>query len=100
MGSTFLAAICTEASVTSAGMLCRTLPSNLALCVNTDFEYVKARDPATGKVYIVAESRLAAVPGAVPKPKKDKGKKGGKGGDAKESEAAEPKGWEVRESSC
>ncbi|BDA43238.1 Isoleucine-tRNA ligase, cytoplasmic [Coccomyxa sp. Obi] len=72
-----------------------TLPSNLALCVNPDFEYVRARDPATGKVYIVAESRLAAVPGAVPKPKKDKGKKGGKGGDAKESEAAEPKGWEV-----
>lgn len=32
------------------------------------------RDPATGKVYIVAESRLSEIPGAVPK--KGKGKKG------------------------
>lgn len=75
--------------------MCRTLPSNLALCVNPSFEYVRARNPATGKVYIVAESRLAAVPGAVPKPKKEKGKKGAKGGDAAEAGAAEPKGWEV-----
>lgn len=76
--------------------MCRTLPSNLALCVNPAFEYVRVRNPATGKVYIVAESRLSAVPGAMPKPKKEKGKKGGKGGDAKEADAAEPKGWEVR----
>eukprot|EP00887_Chlorella_sp_A99_P005236 scaffold1.g5236.t1 len=61
-----------------------TLPSNLALCVNPEFTYVKARDPATGKVYIVAESRLAEIPGAVPK-----AKKGGKG-----KEAA-PKGFEA-----
>ncbi|GAB4817754.1 hypothetical protein N2152v2_004800 [Parachlorella kessleri] len=51
-----------------------TLPSNLALCVNAEFEYVKARDPATGKVYIVAGSRLGEIPGALPK--KGKGKKG------------------------
>ena len=65
----------------------RTLPSNLALCVNPDFSYVRAKDPATGKVYIVAESRLAFIPGAMPK-----AKKGGKGGDKTN---AEPKGWEV-----
>ena len=44
-------------------------------------------DPTTGKVYVVAESRLAFIPGAVPK-----AKKGGKGGDKKD---AEPKGWQV-----
>ena len=65
----------------------RTLPSNLALCVNPDFAYVRAKDPATGKVYVVAESRLAFIPGAVPK-----AKKGGKGGDKKDAEA---KGWQV-----
>ena len=41
---------------------------------------------ATGRVYIVMESRLAEIPGAVPKPKKG-GKKGG--------EEAAPKGFEV-----
>ena len=65
----------------------RTLPSNLALCVNPDFAYVRAKDPATDKVYVVAESRLAFIPGAVPK-----AKKGAKGGDKKD---AEPKGWQV-----
>jgi hypothetical protein len=73
--------------------LCRTLPSNLALCVNPSFQYVRARDPANGKVYVVAESRLHAVPGAVPKAKK--GAKGGKAGDKKESADAEPKGWQA-----
>jgi isoleucyl-tRNA synthetase len=64
----------------------RTLPSNLALCVNPDFDYVRAKDPATGKVYVVAETRLASVPGAVPKAKKG----------AKDKKGAEPaKGWEV-----
>ena len=52
-----------------------------------DFAYVRAKDPATGKVYVVAESRLAFIPGAVPK-----AKKGGKGGDKKDAEA---KGWQV-----
>ncbi|KAG2485316.1 hypothetical protein HYH03_015989 [Edaphochlamys debaryana] len=47
-----------------------TLPSNVALCVHPELVYVRARDPEKGKVYIVAEARLAALPGAVPKPKK------------------------------
>ena len=45
---------------------------------------------ATGKVYIVMESRLGEIPGAVPKAKKG-GK--GKGGDAAAADA--PKGFEV-----
>lgn len=49
--------------------------------------YVRAKDPATGKVYIVAESRLASIPGAVPK-----AKKGARGADRNE---AEPMGWQV-----
>lgn len=64
----------------------RTLPSNLALCVHPDFEYVKAKDPGSGKVYLVAESRLAELPGAVPKAKKVK-----KGTD----EAPHPTGFQV-----
>eukprot|EP00884_Botryococcus_braunii_P014843 jgi/Botrbrau1/2335/Bobra.39_1s0024.1 len=63
-----------------------TLPSNLALCVNPDFTYVRVRDPASGKTFIVAESRLSELPGAVPKAKK------GKKGDEAE------KGFEVLES--
>ena len=35
-----------------------TLPSNLALCVNPDFEYVKIKDEESGSVYILAEGRL------------------------------------------
>jgi isoleucyl-tRNA synthetase len=50
------------------------------------------KDPAKGTVYIVAEARLAALPGAVPKPKKGGDKKKGKEGDAA---AAEPAGFEV-----
>ena len=63
-----------------------TLPSNLALCVNPGFTYLKIKDPKDDRVYIVGKSRLAAVPGAVPK--KGKGKK--KGGDEQE---ARP--WEI-----
>lgn len=61
-----------------------TLPSNLALCVNPEFDYVKAKDPATGNVYIVAEARLSEIPGALPKAKKGGGtsKKGADGTDA------------------
>ncbi|KAF2300184.1 hypothetical protein GH714_010457 [Hevea brasiliensis] len=44
-----------------------TLPSNLALCVNGNFDYVKVRNKYTGRVYVVAESRLSALP--VEKPK-------------------------------
>uniref|UniRef100_A0A7R9VFZ8 isoleucine--tRNA ligase n=1 Tax=Chlamydomonas euryale TaxID=1486919 RepID=A0A7R9VFZ8_9CHLO len=64
-----------------------TLPSNLALCVNADFTYVRVRDPAKDRVYVVAESRLAFMPGAVPKASKKKGKDGG---DEKPKE-----GWQV-----
>ena len=49
-----------------------TLPSNLALCVNGDFDYVKVKSPKTGAVYIVAEGRLPHIPGAVPKKSKKK----------------------------
>ena len=51
-----------------------TLPSNLALCVHPEFIYVKVRQRSTGKVFIVAEARLGALPGAGGK------KKGGEGG--------------------
>ncbi|XP_063072140.1 isoleucine--tRNA ligase, cytoplasmic [Engraulis encrasicolus] len=38
-----------------------TLPSNLALCVNPEFIYVKVKDNATGKIYIMMEARLVAL---------------------------------------
>ncbi|KAM6325247.1 isoleucine--tRNA ligase, cytoplasmic isoform 2-T3 [Podargus strigoides] len=38
-----------------------TLPSNLALCVNPELQYVKLRDNATGRIYILMESRLIAL---------------------------------------
>ncbi|KAJ2217957.1 isoleucine--tRNA ligase [Coemansia sp. RSA 487] len=38
-----------------------TLPSNCALCVNPDFEYVKIKDGETGNVYILLESCLTAI---------------------------------------
>ncbi|KAJ8611428.1 hypothetical protein CTAYLR_009009 [Chrysophaeum taylorii] len=38
-----------------------TLPSNLALCVNADLEYVKVRSVADGKVYVVLEERLVQL---------------------------------------
>ncbi|KAK4268844.1 hypothetical protein QN277_022077 [Acacia crassicarpa] len=44
-----------------------TLPSNLALCVNANFTYVKVRNKFSGKVYIVAESRLISLPTEKPK---------------------------------
>ncbi|KAL1817390.1 hypothetical protein DCAR_0521820 [Daucus carota subsp. sativus] len=39
-----------------------TLPSNLALCVNANFVYLKVRNKVTGKIYVVAETRLAELP--------------------------------------
>lgn len=39
-----------------------TLPSNLALCVNASFTYVKVRSRSTGLTYVVAESRLSELP--------------------------------------
>jgi isoleucyl-tRNA synthetase len=58
-----------------------TLPSNLALCVNPEFTYVYIRNPS-GRVFVVAEVRVRALPGAS---KKIKG--------AKSDDLAE--GWEV-----
>ncbi|KAA8541578.1 hypothetical protein F0562_022730 [Nyssa sinensis] len=39
-----------------------TLPSNLALCVNANFFYVKVRNKFNGKIFVVAESRLSELP--------------------------------------
>ncbi|GAB4836593.1 hypothetical protein Ancab_001506 [Ancistrocladus abbreviatus] len=39
-----------------------TLPSNLALCINVNFVYVKVRSKSTGSIYVVAESRVAQLP--------------------------------------
>ncbi|VVB01356.1 unnamed protein product [Arabis nemorensis] len=44
-----------------------TLPSNLALCVNAKMVYLKVRSKSNGKVYVVAESRLSALPADKPK---------------------------------
>ena len=38
-----------------------TLPSNLAVCVNPDLDYVKVKDNSNGKVYIMMEARLSSV---------------------------------------
>ncbi|XP_034724787.1 isoleucine--tRNA ligase, cytoplasmic [Etheostoma cragini] len=38
-----------------------TLPSNLALCVNPEFLYVKVKDNSTEKTYILMEARLGAL---------------------------------------
>ena len=52
----------------------------------------QVRDPAKGTVYIVAEARLASLPGAVPKPKKGAAKKG----DGKDAVVEMEGGFEVR----
>ncbi|KAL6970780.1 isoleucine--tRNA ligase [Sarracenia purpurea var. burkii] len=44
-----------------------TLPSNLALCVNANFVYLKVRNKFNGKIYVVAESRLPELPAEKPK---------------------------------
>lgn len=46
-----------------------TLPSNLAICVNPDYEYVKIHDEKTGKNYILLEKLLATL---FKNPKKEK----------------------------
>ncbi|KAJ8763082.1 hypothetical protein K2173_023287 [Erythroxylum novogranatense] len=38
------------------------LPSNLCLCVNANFDYMKVCSKYTGKVIVVDESRLSAIP--------------------------------------
>ncbi|KAL8153616.1 hypothetical protein V2J09_011376 [Rumex salicifolius] len=39
-----------------------TLPSNLALCVNKNMDYVKVKSKSTGSVFVVADSRLSQLP--------------------------------------
>ncbi|KAJ8445295.1 hypothetical protein Cgig2_024501 [Carnegiea gigantea] len=39
-----------------------TLPSNLALCVNANFTYLKVRSKSNGAVYVIAESRISQLP--------------------------------------
>ncbi|XP_005355232.1 isoleucine--tRNA ligase, cytoplasmic isoform X2 [Microtus ochrogaster] len=38
-----------------------TLPSNLALCVNPEIQYVKIKDVSRGKLFILMEARLSAL---------------------------------------
>ncbi len=40
-----------------------TLPSNLAVCVGPDIEYVRAFDPARNQRFYIAKERLVAYPG-------------------------------------
>jgi isoleucyl-tRNA synthetase len=49
-----------------------TLPSNLALCVNPALEYVKIKEKASGKVYILMASRLVQIYPELGNPKKKK----------------------------
>lgn len=50
-----------------------TLPTNLALCVNPTFDYVRVKDIASGKEYVLAESRLCQIYKSAPKPKATEG---------------------------
>ena len=59
-----------------------TMPSNVALCVHPELQYVRARSPK-GDIVIVAEARLPFMPGAAKPAKADKAEgkeKGAKGG--------------------
>eukprot|EP00668_Euglena_longa_P014268 GGOE01018247.1.p1 GENE.GGOE01018247.1~~GGOE01018247.1.p1 ORF type:complete len:1070 (+),score=313.51 GGOE01018247.1:91-3300(+) len=38
-----------------------TLPSNLGLCVNPEYKYLKIKDKKTGKLWILAEARLCQL---------------------------------------
>ncbi|CAH9122288.1 unnamed protein product [Cuscuta epithymum] len=61
-----------------------TLPSNLALCVNSKFVYLKVRNKFDGKIYVVAESRLSELP-------LEKVKKGTANGTVNDSHNSNPK---------
>ncbi|CAE5968340.1 unnamed protein product [Arabidopsis arenosa] len=63
-----------------------TLPSNLGLCVNAKFVYLKVRNNNTAKVYVVAESRLLSLP--IDKPKAETA------GDTKKVKGAKPENEE------
>eukprot|EP01104_Vermistella_antarctica_P000774 TRINITY_DN10893_c0_g1_i1.p1 TRINITY_DN10893_c0_g1~~TRINITY_DN10893_c0_g1_i1.p1 ORF type:complete len:1098 (+),score=337.49 TRINITY_DN10893_c0_g1_i1:35-3295(+) len=64
-----------------------TLPSNLALCVHPDFDYVKVKDTPTGHFYILLESRL---PFLYPVKKASKKKKNSKQAAAAPEESTAP----------
>jgi len=70
---------CMLFSFSQSGMLTTISPTNTNTPPTPPLTHTQpqVRNPATGAVYIVAESRLEAIPGAVPK-----GKKGGGGGAA------------------
>lgn len=61
-----------------------TLPSNLALCVNANFLYMKVRNKVTGKIYVLAETRLAELP-------VEKAKKGAPNGAVNDSKTVDSK---------
>lgn len=48
-----------------------TLPANLALCVNPEFEYCYLQNPE-GKLFIVSSSRMSFIPGCTQKGKGEK----------------------------
>eukprot|EP01114_Cavostelium_apophysatum_P008374 TRINITY_DN2080_c0_g1_i1.p1 TRINITY_DN2080_c0_g1~~TRINITY_DN2080_c0_g1_i1.p1 ORF type:complete len:1229 (-),score=422.42 TRINITY_DN2080_c0_g1_i1:80-3766(-) len=48
-----------------------TLPSNLAVCVHPDFDYVRVFDKANKKEYILLEKRLSEIFPKIPADKKD-----------------------------
>eukprot|EP00962_Isochrysis_galbana_P037361 scaffold13021_cov127-Isochrysis_galbana.AAC.10 len=47
-----------------------TLPSNLALCVNPEFDYVRVKDTASGHIYILLAKRLVMIYPDLANPKK------------------------------
>ena len=49
-----------------------TLPSNLALCVHPEKQYVKVKDEASGDVYVMMAARMAQVYPGIDDPKKKK----------------------------
>ncbi|EOY07019.1 TRNA synthetase class I (I, L, M and V) family protein isoform 2 [Theobroma cacao] len=73
-----------------------TLPSNLALCVNANLVYVKARNKYSGKIYVAAESRLSELP--TEKPKSNAAK--GPSGDSKKSKTKGSSGEKTKDSTA
>ena len=52
-----------------------TLPSNLALCVHPDLEYVKFKDIGSGKIYYMLETRMVEMYPGIKKKKYKERKK-------------------------
>ncbi|KAL4347207.1 hypothetical protein GQ457_17G001290 [Hibiscus cannabinus] len=73
-----------------------TLPSNLALCVNANFVYVKVRNKYSGKIYVVAESRLSELPTEKPKSNSTNGPSG----DSKKSKSKGSSGEKTKDSAA